>query len=86
MATFFVGQRVRVKLANDSRNIGLTGVITHIGNWKHGDSLPYAGHYLDNSILGADVCCDWDRPTANTGREYGPAHTSSLEPILYDGA
>lgn len=86
MSKFFVGQRVRAAKADNPENIGLTGVITHIGWWQTGDRLPYSGYVMAKSRSHADVCCDWDSALAGGGLQFGPANSDYLEPIISEGA
>lgn len=83
MVTWFVGQRFRVVRSDrDSGNIGITGRITHIGNYKYGDTLPSGLLYVGN---GADCHVSLDSKTID-GWYQCPAKFSQLEPILPEGA
>jgi hypothetical protein len=69
MATFFVGQRVRVVHPFHPEYYGLTGRLTAL--FPERQSIRY--------VVNCDV--DWDRLPANC---LSVCHTSRLEPILPD--
>ena len=76
MATFYVGQRVRLARDCAPENLGIEGVIDHFDTGRVGDNC------RDGGILESDCDCgvSWDRE-AGTAWE----STSRLEPIQPEG-
>lgn len=86
MAKFFVGQRVRLVVSRNPKNIGVEGRISCIGAWKHGDILPCGSQY--GSDASADLYVDWDRHVEAGISSYksGPIQSFRVEPILPEGS
>lgn len=84
MVRFFVGARVKIVRADYAVNNGLTGFITHFGNWGFGEKLPNGDIYGGRSR--ADCFLDLDSPRVTDGRIQVPARLEQLEPILPEGA
>jgi hypothetical protein len=85
MAKFYVGQRVKLARPRVPENANAEGVITHIGVWARGDTLPCGGHAGSRF----DCVVMFDRPVtdANFFRTdpHAPCLMSQLEPIQPEG-
>lgn len=84
MAKFFVGARVKIVRADYPVNNGLTGFITHLGNWGYREKLP-TGEFFGGKTV-ADCCLELDSPRLTDGRTKVPCRLEQLEPILPSGA
>lgn len=83
MATFFVGQRVRLVVS--AKYVGITGRIAALGQWRDGDLLPH-GYRLISPY--ADCVVEWERPVTDsrgTTNCVSPCTVDRLEPILPEG-
>lgn len=87
MAKFAVGMRVRLVQSLLRENVGCEGVVTHIGNWVGGDTLPNGNRLQQGNSV--DLFILWARPLLySCGKmiKHGSSSSWKVEPILPEGA